>query len=60
MDIKILSIKNAPPPAKNIPLTPGSIMMLAMDATAMIAIIIQRTLNICFFVAIFLLLYCNT
>lgn len=49
----MLSIKNAPPPAKNIPLTPGSIMMLAMDATAMIAIIIQRTLNICFFVAIF-------
>lgn len=53
MEIKMLSIKNAPPPAKNIPLTPGSIVMLAMDATAMIAMMIQRTLNICFFVAIF-------
>lgn len=49
----MLSIKNAPPPAKNIPLTPGSIVMLAMDATAMIAMMTQRTLNICFFVAIF-------
>ncbi len=57
--MNIFRIRNAPPPAKNMPFMPGNIIKHAMDAATIAAITIQSTLKICFFVAISFCFLCS-